>query len=216
MYYFICRKEELFLQYLSVHKIDEFHTKKCEIVKKIKAKSQKIIADFSFEQIKWAKKLLRSHFIRSSATIWSNILFYLIMWYSRFLKTNTKNYSFTHTFVSWHIYTFVFDFILFFISPFIIIIFVSTFSILFLYLFSWFFNCRAYLRDVVETAHIFYKLMEKFCSGGIVVQDKRKARKKGKGTKSTASKKQQKTKTTEEENVSFILYNIVIDKQSFT
>lgn len=57
---------------------------------------------------------------------------------------------------------------------------------------------RAYLRDVVEIAHIFYKIMEKFCKGRVVVQDKRKGRKKGK----SKAKKLPKKRTAEEENVS--------------
>ncbi|XP_031631724.1 protein timeless homolog [Contarinia nasturtii] len=40
-------------------------------------------------------------------------------------------------------------------------------------------NSKTYMRDVVETTHIFFKLMEKFCNGSVVVQDKRKARNKG-------------------------------------
>lgn len=41
-----------------------------------------------------------------------------------------------------------------------------------------------YMRDVVETAHIFFKLMERFCNGNVVVEDKQKSRKKNnRGTK---------------------------------
>lgn len=43
------------------------------------------------------------------------------------------------------------------------------------------------MRDVVETAHLFFKLMEKFCNGSVVVQDKRKSR--AKGTKSKKASK---------------------------
>lgn len=57
------------------------------------------------------------------------------------------------------------------------------------------------MRDVVETAHIFYKIMEKFCSGRVVVQDKRKTRKKDK-TARKASKLPSKAKTSDVENVS--------------
>lgn len=44
------------------------------------------------------------------------------------------------------------------------------------------------MRDVVETTHIFFKLMEKFCNGSVVVQDKKKSR-----AKSKKSKKSQKS-----------------------
>lgn len=43
------------------------------------------------------------------------------------------------------------------------------------------------MRDVVEAAHVFFKLMEKFCNGSVVVQDKNKnSRKKSKSTKKTS------------------------------
>ncbi|XP_055324474.1 protein timeless homolog [Sitodiplosis mosellana] len=44
-------------------------------------------------------------------------------------------------------------------------------------------NTKTYMRDVVETTHIFFKLMEKFCNGNVVVQDKKKSRAKGKKAK---------------------------------
>lgn len=47
------------------------------------------------------------------------------------------------------------------------------------------------MRDVVETTHIFFKLMEKFCNGSMVVQDKKKSR-----AKSKKSKKSQKSAKT--------------------
>lgn len=46
-----------------------------------------------------------------------------------------------------------------------------------------------YMRDVVETAHIFFKLMERFCNGSVVVQDKQKSRKKNKRTTKKPSKR---------------------------
>lgn len=60
---------------------------------------------------------------------------------------------------------------------------------------------RAYLRDVVETAHIFFKIMERFCHGRVVVQNKGRARKKAKA-KPKVSKKSSQTKTSDGENVS--------------
>ena len=45
---------------------------------------------------------------------------------------------------------------------------------------------RTYMRDVVETTHIFFKLMEKFCNGSVVVQDKKKSRAKSKKSKKSA------------------------------
>lgn len=43
---------------------------------------------------------------------------------------------------------------------------------------------RAYLREVVEVCHIFYKIMEHFCKDGVVVQKKQQNRKRGRGKKS--------------------------------
>lgn len=60
--------------------------------------------------------------------------------------------------------------------------------------------CRAYLGDVVEMVHIFFKMMEKFCNGRVVVQDKRRARKKPKGKSKKAPSQK---KSAEEEHVSF-------------
>lgn len=45
------------------------------------------------------------------------------------------------------------------------------------------FNFRAYLRDVVETANIFIKMMEKFCKDSVVVQDKRRIKRTNKKPK---------------------------------
>lgn len=60
------------------------------------------------------------------------------------------------------------------------------------------FFARSYLRDVVEIAHIFYKIMEKFCNGRVLVQ------KKGHSRRNIKSKKKQHTKevTPEIEKVS--------------
>lgn len=60
---------------------------------------------------------------------------------------------------------------------------------------------RVYLRDVVEMVHIFFKMMEKFCNGRVVVQNKRRTQKKSK-TKKT--KQATKIMTDEEKNVSLI------------
>lgn len=56
------------------------------------------------------------------------------------------------------------------------------------------FSTRAYLRDVIETAHMFFKMLEKYCQGtggGVRVQSKKRAKpKRNKGTsarQSTAS-----------------------------
>lgn len=37
-------------------------------------------------------------------------------------------------------------------------------------------STRAYLRDVVETAHIFFKMLEKYCQGTVRVQSKKRAK----------------------------------------
>lgn len=72
-----------------------------------------------------------------------------------------------------------------------------------LYIFSLLYTpCRAYLRDVVEMVHIFYKMMEKFCNGRVVVQDKSKPRRKKKQTKGKSKGTKQK-KSADEERVSF-------------
>lgn len=47
---------------------------------------------------------------------------------------------------------------------------------------------RAFLRDVVETANVFIKMMERFCQGEVVVQDKRRAGGAGKKKQKAASK----------------------------
>lgn len=58
------------------------------------------------------------------------------------------------------------------------------------------------MRDVVETTHIFFKLMEKFCNGSVVVQDKRKARQKGKKMKKPAKSASETNEEKEDEAVS--------------
>lgn len=60
-----------------------------------------------------------------------------------------------------------------------------------------------YMRDVVETTHIFFKLMEKFCNGSMVVQDKKKSRAKGKkGKKSKQKSSSQNGKAPDNDEVS--------------
>lgn len=51
---------------------------------------------------------------------------------------------------------------------------------------------RAFLRDVVETANVFIKMMERFCQGEVVVQDKRRAGGAGKKKKQKAASKSKK------------------------
>lgn len=58
------------------------------------------------------------------------------------------------------------------------------------------------MRDVVETSHIFFKLMEKFCNGSVVVQDKRKSQAKRNRGKKAPKSTTQKENTPEEESVS--------------
>lgn len=60
------------------------------------------------------------------------------------------------------------------------------------------FHFRAYLRDVVEMCHIFCKIMENFCKGGVVVQKKNTKRKKGssKRSKAAAAPKQKENVST--------------------
>lgn len=75
-----------------------------------------------------------------------------------------------------------------------------------LFVFDFLFNAnqyRVYMRDVVETAHIFFKLMERFCKGSVVVQDKQKSRKKTKRTTKKPSNRD--AQTTNDEQVSAIL-----------
>jgi hypothetical protein len=65
-------------------------------------------------------------------------------------------------------------------------------------------SARAYLRDVVETVNIFFKMLEKFCQGSVVVQTKSKRKSQKKRTtkkKGTAagSRKQAKQQLTAEE-----------------
>lgn len=61
-----------------------------------------------------------------------------------------------------------------------------------------FYFSRSYLRDVVEIAHIFYKIMEKFCNGRVVVQHKRNPRQAG----PSKNKRNRKEPLAEEEKVS--------------
>ncbi|XP_023158675.1 protein timeless homolog [Ceratitis capitata] len=59
-------------------------------------------------------------------------------------------------------------------------------------------STKAYLRDVIETANIFIKMMEKFCKDTVLLQDKKRTKKRGQ--KSKANKKPEpKPQLTEEE-----------------
>ena len=65
------------------------------------------------------------------------------------------------------------------------------------------------MRDVVETAHIFFKLMERFCNGSVVVQDKQKMRKKKNRTTKKPTAKRNAQAAIDVEQVSGLLYFIV-------
>lgn len=54
---------------------------------------------------------------------------------------------------------------------------------------------RVFLRDVVDTANVFIKMMERFCQDAVVVQDKKRgaAGKKKKKTQQPAKPSQQPT-----------------------
>lgn len=52
---------------------------------------------------------------------------------------------------------------------------------------------RAFLRDVVETANIFIKMMEKFCKDSVVVQDKKRSKKRSNKKSKKSDKPQQET-----------------------
>uniref|UniRef100_A0A0K8V7G8 Protein timeless n=1 Tax=Bactrocera latifrons TaxID=174628 RepID=A0A0K8V7G8_BACLA len=59
-------------------------------------------------------------------------------------------------------------------------------------------STKAYLRDVIETANIFIKMMEKFCKDTVLLQEKKRTKKGGR--KSEANKKPEpKPQLTEEE-----------------
>ncbi|XP_039970840.1 protein timeless homolog [Bactrocera tryoni] len=59
-------------------------------------------------------------------------------------------------------------------------------------------STKAYLRDVIETANIFIKMMEKFCKDTVLLQEKKRTKKGGR--KSKANKKPEpKPQLTEEE-----------------
>lgn len=60
-------------------------------------------------------------------------------------------------------------------------------------------NPRNYLRDLIDTTSVYLKMMEKFCSGSIVVQTKVKSKAKKKPTK-----RRPKQKSTEEVSVSTV------------
>lgn len=49
------------------------------------------------------------------------------------------------------------------------------------------------MRDVVETANVFIKMMERFCQGAVLVQDKRRAGGAGKKKQKAASKSKKAT-----------------------
>lgn len=68
---------------------------------------------------------------------------------------------------------------------------------------------RLYMRDVVETAHIFFKLMERFCNGSVVVQDKQKSRKKNKRASKKPSKRNAQTSNNAERVSVFFFSHIV-------
>ncbi|XP_073816308.1 circadian regulator timeout isoform X1 [Musca autumnalis] len=59
-------------------------------------------------------------------------------------------------------------------------------------------STKAFLRDVVETANIFIKMMEKFCKDSVVVQDKKRTKKRS----NKKSKKSEKPKQETEEELS--------------
>ncbi|XP_075147569.1 circadian regulator timeout [Haematobia irritans] len=59
-------------------------------------------------------------------------------------------------------------------------------------------STKAYLRDVVETANIFIKMMEKFCKDSVVVQDKKRTAKRS----NKKSKKTEKPRQETEEELS--------------
>ncbi|XP_059218459.1 protein timeless homolog [Stomoxys calcitrans] len=59
-------------------------------------------------------------------------------------------------------------------------------------------STKAYLRDVVETANIYIKMMEKFCKDSVVVQDKKRTVKRS----SKKTKKPEKSKQETEEELS--------------
>lgn len=52
---------------------------------------------------------------------------------------------------------------------------------------------RAYLRDVIETAHMFFKMLEKYCqgTGGVRVQSKKRAKPKRNNNKDKQGKASQ-------------------------
>lgn len=79
-------------------------------------------------------------------------------------------------------------------------------SIRIVHIYSFLFSIfhRAYLRDVIEMVHIFFKLMENFCKGGVVVQ--KKSTKRAKRSKKS-SKNKAATSKPEENLVSTILKN---------
>ena len=60
---------------------------------------------------------------------------------------------------------------------------------------------RSYLRDLIELTHIYFKMMEKFCQGTIVVQDKRRGRGKTNKNKRKAAKKASKRDKKQEDQV---------------
>lgn len=49
------------------------------------------------------------------------------------------------------------------------------------------------MRDVVETANIFIKMMEKFCKDSVVVQDKKRVKKRSSKKSKKAEKAPQET-----------------------
>jgi timeless len=49
---------------------------------------------------------------------------------------------------------------------------------------------RAYLRDVIETTHLFFKMLEKFCQGTVRVQGKKRAKPQKKSSKGAAKQKE--------------------------
>lgn len=71
------------------------------------------------------------------------------------------------------------------------------------------------MRDVVETTHIFFKLMEKFCNGSVVVQDKRKSRAKSKKAKKPQKSSSQHGKTPDDDDNNEEVSRFILKKKHY-
>lgn len=76
-------------------------------------------------------------------------------------------------------------------------------------------NLRNYLRDLIDTTSLYLKMMEKFCSGSIVVQTKVKSKAKRKATKRPTKRPKQLSKEEVLVSIEKLLMNLFMKSETF-